>query len=128
VPFNEDGSSKLTIEGVDDSPTGLGLVTLVSTAFDSDATIRATLGDLEAALGTLRIQSSRLGANLSVAETRQVFMANMADVLVKGAANLTLANADSEGANVLALQTRQQLGSTALSLASQADQNVLRLF
>jgi flagellin len=29
---------------------------------------------------------------------------------------------------VLALQTRQQLSSTALSLASQADQNVLRLF
>ena len=30
--------------------------------------------------------------------------------------------------NLLALQTRQQLSSTALSLASQADQNVLRLF
>ena len=45
-----------------------------------------------------------------------------------GAANLTLADTNEEAANLLALQTRQQLSSTALSLASQADQNVLRLF
>ena len=43
-------------------------------------------------------------------------------------ADLTLADSNEEGANLLALQTRQQLSSTALSLASQADQNVLRLF
>jgi len=41
---------------------------------------------------------------------------------------LTLADTNLEGANLLALQTRQQLSSVALSLASQADQNVLRLF
>ena len=45
-----------------------------------------------------------------------------------GAADLTLADSNEEGANLLALQTRQQLSTTALSLAAQADQNVLRLF
>ena len=40
----------------------------------------------------------------------------------------TLADANEEGANLLALQTRQQLSTTALSLASQASQAVLRLF
>jgi flagellin-like hook-associated protein FlgL len=52
----------------------------------------------------------------------------MINVLQTGASNLTLADTNEEAANVLALQTRQQLSSTALSLASQADQNVLRLF
>jgi flagellin-like hook-associated protein FlgL len=52
----------------------------------------------------------------------------MIDVLQKGGSNLTLADTNTEAADVLALQTRQQLSSTALSLASQADQNVLRLF
>jgi flagellin-like hook-associated protein FlgL len=48
--------------------------------------------------------------------------------LKSGADNLVLADTNEEGANLLALQTRQQLSSTALSLASQADQQVLRLF
>ena len=42
--------------------------------------------------------------------------------------NLVLADTNEEGANMLALQTRQQLSTTALSLASQADQAVLSLF
>lgn len=52
----------------------------------------------------------------------------MINTLETGAANLTLADANQEAANLLALQTRQQLSSTALSMASQADQAVLRLF
>jgi flagellin-like hook-associated protein FlgL len=51
----------------------------------------------------------------------------MINTLETGAANLTLADTNEEGANLLALQTRQSLSSTSLSLASQADQNVLRL-
>ena len=42
--------------------------------------------------------------------------------------NLVLADSNEEGAKLLALNTRQQLSQTALSLASQADQSVLRLF
>ncbi|MBO6551235.1 MAG: flagellar protein, partial [Rhizobiales bacterium] len=59
---------------------------------------------------------------------RQDFTKSLINVLETGAANLTLADTNEEGANLLALQTRQQLSSTSLSLASQADQNVLRLF
>ena len=50
------------------------------------------------------------------------------NTLNTGADSLTLADSNEEGANLLALQTRQQLSTTALSLAAQADQNVLRLF
>ena len=45
-----------------------------------------------------------------------------------GADKLTLANINEEGANLLALQTRQQLGIQALSLAAQAEASILRLF
>ncbi|WP_321502554.1 flagellin [Breoghania sp.] len=52
----------------------------------------------------------------------------MMNTLQTGADNLVLADGNEEAANMLALQTRQQLSSTALSLASQADQAPLRLF
>jgi flagellin-like hook-associated protein FlgL len=52
----------------------------------------------------------------------------MIETLKGGADQLTLADANEEGANLLALNTRQQLSQTALSLASQASQAVLRLF
>jgi flagellin-like hook-associated protein FlgL len=128
VLFNEDGSSKLDIEGVTDNAAGLGLTTIGTTAFDTNNSINATLDDLKGAIETLRTQSAKFGSNLSVVETRQDFTKNMINVLQTGASNLTLADTNEEAANVLALQTRQQLSSTALSLASQADQNVLRLF
>jgi flagellin-like hook-associated protein FlgL len=128
VLFNEDGSSKINIAGVTNTSTGLGLTALTSTDFDTNSSINSTLDDLKGVIDTLRSQSAKFGSNLSVVETRQDFTKQMVSVLQTGAANLTLADTNEEAANVLALQTRQQLSSTALSLASQADQNVLRLF
>ena len=77
---------------------------------------------------TLRSQSSAFGSNLSIVQNRQDFTKSMINTLETGAANLTLADTNEEAANLLALQTRQQQSSTALSLASQADQQVLQLF
>jgi flagellin-like hook-associated protein FlgL len=128
VTFNEDGTSKLNVTGVDFDAAGLGLDALGTNGFDTNAGINTTLDDLKSATETLRTQSSKFGSNLSVVETRQDFTKNMINVLQTGAANLTIADTNEEAANLLALQTRQQLSSTALSLASQADQNVLRLF
>jgi len=54
--------------------------------------------------------------------------ANMINTLQTGADNLTLADMNEEGANMLMLQTRQSLGTTSLSLAAQAAQSILRLF
>ena len=125
--FNEDGSSSLTINGVDFSAAGLGIAAAGNNFLD-EASINTSLGQLDTALATLRSQASTLGSNLSVVEFRKDFTEGLINTLETGAANLTLADTNEEGANLLALQTRQQLSSTALSLASQADQNVLRLF
>jgi len=84
--------------------------------------------DLKTALTTLRSQAQSLSSNLSTVQIRQDFTKAMINTLNSGADSLTLADSNEEGANLLALQTRQQLSTTALSLASQADQNVLRLF
>jgi flagellin-like hook-associated protein FlgL len=96
----------------------------------SDATnaIKSSSLQLESALSTLRTESSKLSANLSVITTRQGFTDTMINTLQTGADNLTLADTNEEGANMLMLQTRQNLGITSLSMASQAAQAVLRLF
>jgi flagellin-like hook-associated protein FlgL len=127
VIFNEDGSSKLDIAGNALSSAGLGLTAEASTAFDTNAGINATLDKLKAGIETLRTEASKFGSNLSVVQTRQDFTKNMINVLETGAANLTLADTNEEAANLLALQTRQALSTTSLSMASQADQNVLQL-
>ncbi len=128
VLFNEDGSSKLEIKGVTFDAAGLGLNAITAGYFQTDANVESTLDALQAATDLLRGQSSTFGSNLTVVESRQDFTKNMINTLETGAANLTLADSNEEAANLLALQTRQQLSTTALSLASEADQNVLRLF
>ncbi len=79
-------------------------------------------------MSDLRTQSSKLSSNLSVVTTRQDFTSNMINTLQTGADNLTLADMNEEGANMLMLQTQQNLGVTSLSMASQAAQAVMRLF
>jgi flagellin-like hook-associated protein FlgL len=128
VIFNEDGSSSLSIAGVDFSATGLGLTNVSGAGFQSNTNINSSLAQLDTATATLRTQASRFGSNLSIVQTRQDFTKNLISVLQTGADNLVLADTNEEGANMLALQTRQQLSSVALSMASQADQSVLRLF
>ncbi|MBV6657921.1 MAG: flagellar hook protein [Devosiaceae bacterium] len=128
VIFNEDGSSRLDIEGVDFSSTGLGLAALGNTAFDTNDSIDAVLDLLDAAISSLRTQASEFGSNLSIVETRENFTNDMINTLETGAANLTLADTNEESANLLALETRQSLSTTSLSMAVEADQNVLQLF
>ncbi|WP_423068256.1 flagellin [Devosia sp. CN2-171] len=135
LTFNETGTSTIDIQARDadgdatsvDNST-LGITGAVDADFDSDADLDARLSTLSDALGELRSHASSFGSNLSIVQNRQDFTKNMINTLETGAANLTLADTNEEAANLLALQTRQQLSSTALSMASQADQAVLRLF
>ncbi len=128
VEFNEGGTSTLDIVGFDASATaGLGIATAVNN-WAADADIDAAVADLDAALDTLRTEATNLSSNLSVVTVRQEFTTSMVNTLTTGADNLTLADMNEEGANMLMLQTRQALSVTALSLSSQAAQSVLRLF
>lgn len=128
IVFNEDGSSALTINGVDFTAAGLGLTPIAGDGFQIPANVTAAIAQLDAATAQLRAQASAFGSNLSIVQARQDFTKNLINVLQIGADNLVLADSNEEGANLLALQTRQSLSTTSLSMAAQADQNVLRLF
>lgn len=107
-----------------------GAVALSATAseFKTDTDIDRTLQAINAALDELRNAARSMGTSLSTVEIRTDFTQNLINTLEIGAGELTIADMNEEGANMLALQTRQQLSSTALSLANQADQSVLSLF
>ena len=126
VVFNEDRSSTLTIQGSDASSAGLGLT--AATDWTTNAAVDAVIESVDAAINQLRDLSSEFGNNFSIVQTRQDFTENLVNVLTEGADNLTLADMNEESANMLALQTRQQLAINSLSLASQAAQSVLKLF
>lgn len=133
--FNETGTSTIVIQSVDDAGTPqaltsgtLGIPVATLAEFQTDATLDTRLDALKAALDKIQTQASTFGSNLSVVENRQEFTKAMINTLKTGSDNLTLADQNEEAANLLALQTRQQLSQTALSLANQADQGVLRLF
>ena len=99
-----------------------------ATEFSSNTSLDTRLDALSNALTQLRSQASAFGSNLSIVQNRQEFTKAMINTLQTGSDTLVLADGNEEAANLLALQTRQQLSTTALSLASQADQGVLRLF
>jgi len=135
VVLNEkSGSSQsnVTVSGVDyTSTTAANAALSIANAAGNWATtsdISSASTELTAALTTLRSESQALGSSLSTVQVRQDFTKATINTLQAGSDALTLADSNEEGANLLALQTRQQLSTTALSLASQADQNVLRLF
>ena len=127
VIFNEDRSSKIEVKGVDASSEGLGLAE-VKNDWQKDADIDASISQVENAISKLRTMASDFGNNYSIVQTREEFTDNLINVLTEGADNLTLADMNEESANMLALQTRQQLAINSLSLASQASQSVLQLF
>jgi flagellin len=127
VIFDEGGASSLTITGFDATTTGL-TISAAAGSWATDANIDAAVTQLTSAVSTLRAGSATLAANLNIISVRQEFTTSMIATLQKGADNLTLADMNEEGANMLMLQTRQSLSTTALSLASQAAQSVLRLF
>ncbi len=136
IKFDETGDSSLTITGFDASALGatLSLSTHQTNAWVSaggtadKAEINSAITKLDNARSALRTEAQKLSTHLSTINIRQDFTAGMINTLEDGAANLTNADMNEEGANMLMLQTRQALGTTSLSMASQAAQSVLRLF
>ncbi|MBT8339131.1 MAG: flagellin [Desulfatitalea sp.] len=139
VKFDETGASSLTMSGFDastDVTNGLSLNTVAASAWVSSSSagapdkeiINSSITALDNARTTLRSESQKLSTNLSTITIRQDFTKGMINTLEDGAAELTNADMNEEGANMLMLQTRQSLGTTSLSLASQSAQSVLRLF
>jgi flagellin-like hook-associated protein FlgL len=132
VKFNEDGSSSITVTGLD-----LGVTSKTALKFTLDADgydftvsggITQALTDTAAAITELRSISATFGADMGVIQTRETFTSELVNVLESGAGKLVNANLEEESANMLALQTRQALGIQALSISNQSNQSILSLF
>jgi flagellin len=128
LTFNESGKSTLTIKGVTFNAAGLGLAPLVAgTDFLDNSSANATIAKITNVSNVLRTEASTLGSNLSIVQIRQDFSKNLINVLQTGSSNLTLADTNEEAANSQALSTRQSIAVSALALANQSQQSVLKL-
>ena len=129
VTFNEDNTSNLTVTGIDSTTASTGInVADAASAWANDTVVNTALTAVNTALTTLRTSASTLGSNNSILQSRLSFTENLVNTLEEGAGKLTLADLNEESANLLALQTRQQLGINSLALAAQSERSVLALF
>ncbi len=141
VQFNEAGTNTLAQTGVDWTTGGTAAVSIAvagvaagagdwdnATLATGATNITTSVNAVNTALSTLRTQAAAFGSSLNIVKTREEFTKEMIANLKGGADNLVLADINEESANLLTLQTRQQLGVQALSLANQSQQSVLRLF
>lgn len=129
VQFNADNTSNISVFSRNVTTDGQGLrIDYASNDFLDRADIDKAVDSLNFATSTLRSASQGLSTNLNVIQTREDFTSEFSNVLTDGANKLTQADQNQEGANLLLLQTRQQLGTISLSLANQSQQSILRLF
>lgn len=129
VSFNETGSSSLTVTGFDASTGSSGLnIAAATNAWAGTSDLDAATTQLDAALTSLRANAATLSSNNSIISSRNDFLTSMINNLNAGANDLTAADPNEESANMLALQTRQQLGVATLGLANTSQQAILRLF
>jgi hypothetical protein len=123
--FDEFRASSLTTTGVTYDSAGLGID---EANFSNAASINSSVEEIRVALESIRSFGNALANDLSIVQARETFTKATINTLTEGSDNLTLADQNEEGAALLALQTRQQLGVTSLALASQSQQSILRLF
>ncbi|ALG73791.1 flagellin [Azospirillum thiophilum] len=129
VQLNETNTNAITVSAVNLSTSGQGLkLDEAQNDWTDRADIDKAVAGLDNAKATIRSASQSLSTNLNIITTRENFTKEFSDVLTEGASKLTLADQNEEGAGLLMLQTRQQLGTIALSLANQSQQSILRLF
>ena len=89
--------------------------------------LKGVIEDIETMEDVLKNQASLLANNLSTMTIREDFTNELIDIYNEGADDLTAADLNEEGANLLALQTSGSLATQSLSLSSQNHQSVLQL-
>jgi flagellin-like hook-associated protein FlgL len=131
IDFNSTGSSSLTISGVTYNAAGLGLTAVSGSgagSFQDNSALATASTNINDAIDTVQTQTETFGTNSGVIGTRQTFTTNLINTLQTGASNLVVADQNQESADLLTEQTQQQLEISALSIANQANQSVLKLF
>jgi flagellin len=125
---NADGNSRLTVAGQNLSLGGT-IVTLATTAaFATASSAGALLTTIDDSINNVSAALAKLGTSSKALEAHMTFIGNLQDSVTAGIGNLVDADLAKESAKLQSLQTKQQLGVQALSIANQAPQTVLSLF
>ena len=129
---NASGSSKLTVQGLNLGIAGSGSttgITFTATSSFTTATTAATfLSLVNTSITQVNASVAKLGTGSNALATHLNFVSNLQDSLTQGIGNLVDADVAKESANLTALQTKQQLGIQALSIANSSKSALLGLF
>ncbi|HUB46833.1 MAG TPA: flagellin [Acetobacteraceae bacterium] len=104
------------------------IVALGATAGSGQMTQDSALATIDAYSNLVEQQAAQFGAVQTNVASQQTFVNNLANTLQEGIGNMIDANMTTESAKLSALQTQQQLGAQALSIANQSPQLILKLF
>ena len=125
---NQSGTSTITVTGQNMSLGG-SIVTVATTASFSTATSASNLlTTLDTSINNVSASLAKLGTSSTALQNHMTFVGKLQDSLNAGIGNLVDADMASESAKLQALQTKQQLGVQALSIANQSTSTVLSLF
>ncbi len=124
--LSNDSGDAFTVAAKTLSLVGLGLTT--TSTFTDATTANAMISTITTALSTATNKLASLGTNSAGLDAHLTFINKLQDSLDAGVGNLVDADLAKESARLTALQTKQQLGTQALSIANQAPQSVLSLF
>ena len=125
---NADGSNILTVAGEDLSLSGAIVSVLAADSISNISTVSATFSRVSDSITAVNQALARLGTASKRVEIHNTFVTNLSDQLEKGIGNLVDADMARESARLQSLQTKQQLGAQALSIANQAPTIINSLF
>lgn len=125
VTNNEDGSfdisSQNTMTAAATTQSTLTAGTVANAASAAFTAVNSAIDTVNAAVAALGTSSNSLDASAE-------FVSSLTDALTTGVGQLVDADMAEESANLQALQTRQQLGIQALSIANSQPSSILSLF
>ena len=123
---NSTGTSKITVAAQALSLTGLSISS--TAAFSTAANAASQLTVINAAIAGSSAKIAQLGTGSKALESAFAFTAKLQDTIDAGVGNLVDADLAKESARLQALQTKQQLGIQALSIANASSSSLLGLF
>jgi len=129
--FTANGASNLA--GISGIVSGLGGVSAASIYAFSNVSVNVSIfagyaAAFDSGIANVESNTATLGASVALLQTRSDFTTSYINTLTTGGNELVLADLNAEGANLVTLQTRQQLGIQALSFTNRSEQGVLSLF
>jgi flagellin len=125
---NAKGDAFITVTARDLSLGGSNVSVASTDTVSTAAKASTMITTIENSITALNLAVAQLGTDSKKVGVQQTFVSNLSDSLTQGIGNLVNADMAKESANLTALQTKQQLGIQALSIANQAPSAVLSLF